>query len=89
MFCTQYQIQITVRTLIAKKFSIRMFSKSEFTPAHQITAFYLEKQKSWRIGVKCALCSGVRSDLSTWLKQPRKDKLMLSYLNAESFIKVA
>ena len=35
----------TVCTLIAKNYSRRMFTKSEFTPAHQITAHWLEKTK--------------------------------------------
>ena len=54
--CTVHCKMCTVRTLIAKKYSIRMFMKSKFTPAHQNTVFYLEKQKSWENGAKCALC---------------------------------
>ena len=46
-----------VHNLIAKKYSIRMFTKFKFTLARQITALLLEKQKSWKNGAKCALCS--------------------------------
>ena len=67
-----------------KKYSIRMFIKSKFTPAHQITAFYLEKQKSLKTGAKCALysakcalCSRIRSDLIARFKRPRKKKHLL------------
>ena len=42
-------------TLFAKKWWIRMYAKSKFTPVHQIKA--LEKQKSWENGAKTALCS--------------------------------
>ena len=45
----------TVRTLFFKKYSIRMFTKSKFTPAYQITALLLEKPKSWKNSAQCAL----------------------------------
>ena len=47
----------TARTLIGKKYSVRMIAKSKFTPAHQITALLLEKQKSWENGAKCVVCN--------------------------------
>ena len=43
-------------------------------PAHQKSALYLEKQKSWKNSAKCALCSGVRSDLPTPFKLPAQKK---------------
>ena len=61
-----------------------MFTKTKFTPAYQITALYLEKQKSLKNSAKCALCSAncalcsnVRSDLSAPFKPPAQMKLML------------
>ena len=47
----------TQRTLIAKKYSMKMITKSKFTTAHQIKDLQLEKQKSWETGAKSALCS--------------------------------
>ena len=52
----------TVRTLIAKNYSIRMFTKSKFTPAHKITALQLERQKSCENrckvrAVQCKMCT--------------------------------
>jgi hypothetical protein len=52
-----------------------MFTKSIFNPTNQKSALYLEKQKSWKNSVKCALCSGVRSDLSAPFKSPSQKKL--------------
>ena len=34
-----------------------MFMKSKFNHTHKKSALYLEKQKSWKIGAKRALCS--------------------------------
>ena len=63
-----------------------MFTKFIFNPAHQKSALYLEKQKSWKnsakcalCSAKCALCSSVRSDLTTPFK-PQKKMHMLKNL---------
>ena len=53
------------------------FTKSLINPTHQKSALYLEKQKSWKNSAKCALCSGVRSDLSAPFKSPAQKKLKL------------
>ena len=63
----------TVHTLIAKQYTVRMIIKSEFMPACQSTALYLEKQNSLKNSAKCALCSSVRSDLTTPFKASKKD----------------
>ena len=70
----------TVHTLIAKQYTVRMIIKSEFMPACQSTALYLEKQNSLKNSAKCALCSAkcalcscVRSDLTTPFKASKKD----------------
>ena len=69
----------TVHTLYVKKYSIRMFTKSEFNPAHQKSVLYLEKQKSLKnrakcamCSAKCALCGSVRSDLTAPFQRPQK-----------------
>ena len=45
----------TVRTLIAKQYSKRMFTKSTFTPSHQKSSVYLQKQKLEKQSKMCAL----------------------------------
>ena len=69
----------TVHTLYVKKYSIRMFTKSKFNPAHQKSVLYLEKQKSLKnrakcamCSAKCALCGSVRSDLNAPFQRPQK-----------------
>ena len=54
----------------------------ECTPNYSSLAWYTKKvgktvQNVRCAVVKCALCSGVRSDLSARFKRPRKKKLML------------
>ena len=47
-------------------------------PTQQKSALYLEKQKSWKNSAKCALFSGVRSDLTVPFKSPAQKKLKIS-----------
>ena len=62
---------------VCQKKCIRMFTKSLINSRHQKSALYLEKQKSWKNSAKCALCSGVRSDLSAPFKLPAQKQLKL------------
>ena len=69
---------------VSQKIVSKNVMKSSFNPTHKKSALYLEKQKSWKISAKralcSALCSSVRSDLSARFKPPRKNKLMLRVL---------
>ena len=54
-----------------------MFRKFKCNSAHQKSALYLEKQKSQKNSIKCAQCSGGRSDLIVPFKLSAQKKLIL------------